>query len=103
MRYLYLTLSLSATLALAACASFPNETAEQGAASAALYFPNATFGARVSVDGSDAGEASLFDGKWRVLTVTPGNHHVVIKLDSAVLQDQIVFVGMGSRVAVKGH
>jgi hypothetical protein len=87
---------------LGACA-YPVATVEQGNVSTSLYFPDAPVGAHVMIDGADAGEAILFDGRKTVLTVTPGKHHVVIPGGAAPLYDQSVYVGAGSRLAIKVH
>lgn len=93
-------LGLALLLGLSGCA-YPIATTDQGAVSAGLYFPGARPGAIVSVDGAPAGVAARFDGRKTLLTVSPGPHRVRIQMGDAILYDQSVFVGAGSRMAIK--
>ena len=103
MRALALTTALLSVLELSGCAPFPTSVSIQDATTASLYFPATSKQARVFIDGADAGDAATFDGKHSVLTVEPGTHHIVIRLGTQVTLDQMLFVGAGSRVAVKGQ
>ena len=85
---------------LTACA-YPVSTADQGAASAGIYFPNAPLTARVFVDGADAGEAATFDGKKTLLVMAPGRHHLVVRQASTPIYDKPIYVGSGAHIAIK--
>ncbi len=93
-------LGLALLLGLSGCA-YPVATTDQGGPSAGLYFPGARPGAVVSIDGAAAGVAASFDGRKTLLTVTPGPHRVRVQAGDATLYDQSVFVGPGSRLAIK--
>lgn len=86
--------------ALVSCA-YPVTTIEQGGVSAGLYFPNSPVGARVLIDGADAGEAASYDGRKAVLRVEPGKHHVVVSAGSSTFYDRNVYVGGDSRLAIE--
>lgn len=87
-------------LVLAACA-YPISTVQQGGEPAMLFFNGAPEGARVIVDGVDAGEASAFDGRRQVLSVEPGRHNVRVVIGGAELYGNDIYVGAGSRLEVR--
>lgn len=98
----FAAVALAATLLLGACA-YPDTNVQQGAASSGLYFTAAAAGTRVFIDGSDAGDATLYNGKQAVLVVPPGPHQVTLKVGQTVLYDKPVFVGAGSQIEIKGQ
>lgn len=100
MKTLRLACALALMAALGACA-YPVSTTDQGAAASGLYFPGAPAGARVLVDGADAGETSLYDGRKLVLTLPAGQHRIVVQQGSTRLYDKPVYLGTGSRIAIK--
>ena len=86
---------------VASCA-YPVSSAVQGSASSAIYFTNVGVGTQVLIDGAPSGEAISFDGKKAVLVVPTGTHRVVLQRDGVVVHQSSVFVGSGSKVAIKG-
>jgi hypothetical protein len=98
------TFSLVALLAVsaAACApSYPASTVSQGTRDSIVWVSGAPAGARVLVDGVDAGEAARFDGRVATLTVPPGRHSVEIVSGGTLLYSQILMLASGTRVEVK--
>jgi len=87
-------------LFLASC-TYPLSTVEQGANSGSLYFPRASAGVRVILDGVDAGDATLFDGRKSVLGVMPGPHRVALRQGIATLYDRQIYVGADARLAIE--
>ncbi len=57
-----------------------------------LSFVNAPKGAVVLVDGINMGEAALYNGSPKVLTVQSGTHDVVISMNGSSIFEQTVFV-----------
>ena len=99
MRSIVFALALAAT-SLGGCA-YPVSTVEQGGALSGVYFPGAPIGSVAYVDGASSGDASTFDGRKAVLTLPSGTHRIVVKAGSAILVDQVVYVGEGQRVSIK--
>lgn len=89
-------------LSAAACApSYPASTVSQGAQDGRLWFSGAPAGARVLIDGVDAGEAALFDGRKAILEVAPGRHVVEVVAAGTPIHAETVMVGAGSRTQIK--
>jgi hypothetical protein len=95
-------LATMASLSLVACGTYPKSRVEQGAAPTGLYF-TAPVSAHAWVDGSDIGEAAAHAGINTFLPVAPGLRHVTIRLGEAVLLDQQIYVGSGSRILVRAQ
>jgi hypothetical protein len=84
--------------------NYPERTVLQGGGDkGSLYFTGAPLGARVIVDGADAGEAAVYDGTRAVLEVTAGPHRVIVGTAGAALYDQQVYVGNNARMAIEVH
>ena len=94
------TVLLSLAILIGAC-TYPSRTIEQGGnLQGGIYFEGAPAGARVIVDGADAGEAAGFDGSNAILTVVSGTHNVVVMSAGRAIYDQQIYVGSGSRLAI---
>lgn len=94
------TIACALIFLVASCA-YPITTVDQGAESASLYFTGAPPNARVLVDGADAGEAALFDGRRHVLVVSPGRHVVRVMLGDTELYANDIYAGAGVRQEVR--
>lgn len=92
--------AILAASVLGGCA-YPVSTVEQGGASSGIYFKGAPVGAEALIDGASSGEASTYDGRKAILTVPYGTHRVVVKAGTAILIDQVVYVGQGQRISIK--
>lgn len=93
-------LYLGLILSVSAC-TYPSRTIEQGGnMQGGIYFEGAPVGARVMLDGADAGDVAAFDGSAAILSVSPGTHHVVITMGASTIYDHQVYVGSGSRVSI---
>ena len=100
MKHTILFLSIGLVLAVTACA-YPSGSIQQGGnVQGGLYFEGAPIGARVMLDGADAGEVAAFDGNAAILAVAPGMHNVVVTAGGSTIYDEQVFVGSGSRVQI---
>ncbi|AYG95389.1 hypothetical protein D8I30_09530 [Brevundimonas naejangsanensis] len=89
-------------LSVAGCATaYPTSTVSQGTPDGRLWFSGAPAGARVVIDGVDAGEAAAFDGRAAILEVTPGRHVVEVVAAGTPIHSQTVMVGAGSRIQIK--
>lgn len=97
MRFL---LPLVMAFIVSACA-YPSTIVEQGGEQGMIYFTEAPPGARVFIDGADAGEAMTFDGRRQVLSLEPGRHNVRVVSGAAELYSSDVYVGAGSRMEVR--
>lgn len=100
----YQVLSLIALFAVGgtACApSYPASTVSQGTRDSIIWVSGAPAGARVVVDGVDAGEAARFDGRVATLTVPPGRHSVEIISGGTLVYSQTLMLASGTRVEVK--
>jgi hypothetical protein len=93
--------ALAAIGLMSACAPYPKSAIAQGGPPSGLYFANAPGGSRLTVDGADAGDPSVFEGYRRILTVSAGTHRVTITRDNAVLFDQPINVDAGARVKIE--
>lgn len=91
---------LAGTIGLAGCA-YPVSSLEQGGEVTAVYFSHTPPGAQAWIDGAPAGSAAAYDGRKAVLTVTPGQHQIAIRLGETSLFDKPVYVGRGARVEIK--
>jgi hypothetical protein len=89
-----------AVLLLSACA-YPMSSVMQGADGGSLFFPRAAAGVRVYVDGTDMGEAIVYDGQKNVLGVAVGPRRVALRQGGTTLYDRQVYVGAGSRLAIE--
>ena len=101
MRFLNLTVLSLVAVGLANCA-YPVSSSVQGSASSVIYFTNVAVGTQVLIDGAPSGDAINFDGTKAVLVVPTGTHRVVLQRDGVVVHQSSVFVGSGSKVAIKG-
>jgi hypothetical protein len=100
MKHILQFLSIGLILAVAAC-TYPSGSIQQGGnMQGGLYFEGAPVGARVMVDGADAGEVTVYDGTEAILAVEPGTHRVVVTTGGSTIYDEQVFVGSGSRVQI---
>lgn len=81
--------------------TYPSRTIEQGGTLlTGIYFEGAPAGARLVLDGADAGEAAAFDGSAAILAVSPGTHNVVVTAGDREIYNEQVYVGSGSRVSI---
>ena len=87
-------------LFLIGCA-YPAGMVEQGGNNGSLYFPRASAGTRVILDGVDAGDAASYDGQKSVLGVMPGPHRVALRQGVATLYDRQIYVGADARMAIE--
>jgi len=87
-------------LFLIGCA-YPAGMVEQGGNNGSLYFPRASVGTRVILDGVDAGDAASYDGQKSVLGVMPGPHRVALRQGVATLYDRQIYVGADARMAIE--
>ncbi len=87
-------------LLLVGCA-YPRATVEQGGNNGNLYFPRASVGTRVILDGIDAGDAASYDGQKSVLGVVPGPHRIALRQGAATLYDRQIYVGADARMAIE--
>jgi hypothetical protein len=86
---------------MGAC-TYPSRTIEQGGNMVTgIYFEGAPAGARLMLDGADAGEAAAFDGSAAILAVSPGTHNVVVTAGGREIYNEQVYVGSGSRVSIR--
>jgi hypothetical protein len=92
--------SVVLALLLASCA-YPTSTVQQGSMPGELFFPAAQAGARVEVDGVDAGLASAYNGV-QTLAVAPGPHRVIVRQQNRIIIDRAVYIDAGAKVAVGG-
>lgn len=104
MKFAICFLILGFILSVSACKyqySSPSGIIEQGGTMlTSIYFEGAPVGARLMLDGADAGEVAAFDGSAAILAVAPGTHHIVVTMGGGIIYDQQVYVGSGSRVSV---
>ena len=100
MKPIHLAIAVATAVLLNACA-YPVSSIDQGGATTGIYFPGVPEGARAHVDGIDAGEAILFDGHKAILTISSGNHRVVVSNGEITLYDKNIYVGAGARLAIK--
>lgn len=93
-----LAAALFATALLGGCVqNYATREVTQGAAPASLVVMNAPAGARVIVDGREAGIVGQTDS----IPVAVGRHQVVIEAAGQSLHTQAVFVSAGARVEVR--
>jgi hypothetical protein len=95
-----LILSLILLLSLTACVT-PQTTVTAGSAKPALAVQGAPVGAILYVDGLSMGSATQLNGNPQVLAVLEGAHTVEVRLGSAVLFQDKVFVGNGETHVIK--
>ena len=81
-------------LVLSACA-LPQTTVRTGSAQPGLIVRGAPSGTYLYVDGLNMGPAPQFDGDPKVLAVLEGSHQVEIRLGSALVYKDKVFVSSG--------
>ncbi len=81
--------------------TYPVGMVEQGGKNGSLYFPRASMGTRVILDGVDAGDAAAFDGQKSVLGVMPGPHRIALRQGVATLYDRQIYVGADARMAIE--
>jgi hypothetical protein len=91
-----------AVAALSACA-YPTGSVQQGEAPSAVYVVAAAEGTEIYIDGVRRGLASDYDGKKKVLRVTPGRHVVELRTGAEVLLKKTVFVAEGAQIAISAE
>lgn len=77
--------------------NYPSREVSQGAAPASLVVTNAPQGARILIDGREAGIV----GQTPSIPVSAGRHEVTIESAGQRLHSQAVFVSAGARVEVR--
>lgn len=90
--------ALAATL-LGGCA-MPQSKVETGGTRPTLALIGAPADATLVIDGTVIGQASLYDGVHRVLTVEEGAHTVEVKSNEGVVLSKKVFASSGETIKV---
>ncbi len=78
--------------------SYPTTNVDAVDSRPTLCFKGAPNDSVVFIDGLPMGQASIYNGKPKVLTVLPGTHEVEVLLGSTVLLKQTIFVQSENKI-----